>query len=109
MRLAPARSSASGFSSNIGFPAAAAYREVGLHVGRDRDRDRVAHREQPVDVGNVDAEGAAASSAFAGVRDHTPASSVSGPAANTGPVTPAAHGPAPMSPTRIESAMNSHV
>ncbi len=35
-----------------------AHREVGLRVGRDRDRDRVAHREQPVHVGErLDAEG----------------------------------------------------
>ena len=30
-----------------------AHREVGLRVGRDRDRDRVARREQRVDVGRT--------------------------------------------------------
>ena len=33
------------------------------------------------------------------VRDHTPLTVVSGPAASTGPVTMRGHGPAPMSPT----------
>ena len=103
MRRRPATSSASGFSSSTALPAfAGTDREFGLCTGATASAT-ASHRVEELVEGReawLTPWRRPTRPHASGVRDHTPASSVSGPAAMSGACTMRAHGPAPASPTR---------
>ena len=102
------RRRANGFSSRSALPAAAAATaRSGCAAGATASATASTRSSMASNDANAGTSCVAAtSSAWAAVRDQTPASAVSGPAASNGAWTARAHGPAPASPTRTRCVVH---